>query len=112
MTWQIYLTEPLEFNWRYCKSVDETAAEIEKNYPSSETENCDYHCPTLEEFQTNWKMAKQLAQENHWNGDFKQGPVVFWIPSHGSFLYGFAFKQEEDGVTYIISPVELAWLHD
>lgn len=101
--WNIYTIKPIEFNWIFCRSVKDTLETIANpifhlNIPL---------CPTPEDFQNDWQHAQQLAVKNHWDGNFKFGPVVFWIPVDGSFAYGFAFTGDEEYTTYVISPVEM-----
>jgi hypothetical protein len=56
-----------------------------------------------------------LAKEMGWDGSYTGCPYLFWLPSKNtqSFEYGFVFKQTSDNSTFVISPIELAYLaHD
>lgn len=112
MSWHTYCIPPVDFNWSFCKTVEETALEISKNNPVNISDEHCFQCPTREDFENDWNEAKRLARENHWDGDFARGPIVFWIPTHNTFCYGFAFKQDDDGATFVVSPVELPWLEE
>lgn len=48
-----------------------------------------------------------------WEGDFREGPFVFHVPSPGDsgMAAGFAWKQDNNGATFLCSPVSLDW-HD
>jgi hypothetical protein len=39
-------------------------------------------------------------------------PVVFWVPVEDSFRYGFVFKQDNNGSTFVVSPVPMPWYED
>lgn len=43
---------------------------------------------------------------------FRVGPYIFWVPNETGFAYAFAFKQDNSGTTFIVSPVELQWVED
>jgi hypothetical protein len=35
-----------------------------------------------------------------------------WLPNESEFKHGFVLKQDNNGETYVVSPVELPWLED
>jgi hypothetical protein len=55
-----------------------------------------------------------LASKAGWEGDFAEYPRIFWIPepNHGDWVYGFAWKQSNNGTCFIASPVELDHLEE
>ena len=102
--WNIYTIKPIEFNWIFCRSVEDTLATIS---------NPIFHlkiplCPIPEDFQNDWEHAQELARENHWDGNFTHDPVVFWVPDNGTFNYGFAFTGNVESTTYVITPIEMS----
>jgi len=110
MKWFAYEVSPIDWGWNRLKTVEETAREIGADEalvragggdPMMEEE------PTIEQFLADWESAKQAAEEKGWEGDFRHKPVVFWVPTSTSFEYGFAFKQVNNGTTFVISPVRL-----
>jgi hypothetical protein len=63
-----------------------------------------------------WELLSALQQKARtirypWEGDCSQGP--FWLPlpaDTGNYLFLFAWKQSNNGTTFVASPVELPWL--
>lgn len=45
-----------------------------------------------------------------WEGDVREGPFYFAIPSENSMSFGYALKQENNGNCFISSPVEMPHL--
>lgn len=66
----------------------------------------------LESFLANWEQAKGAASDIGWDGDFRGDPVVVWLPGSpgDDFVHGFAFKQDNNGTAFKISPVPLRHL--
>jgi hypothetical protein len=59
------------------------------------------------------EKAKAHADQCGWEGDMVEGPFVFGVPPrHGynTFDVGFAWKQDNNGTTYVVSPVPMPWL--
>lgn len=107
-----YHIGPIDYAWSQLKTVEDTAAEMAafeaRVAVVNAAEVVEY--PEVKQFLADWQEAKSLACGEGWEGDFRQGPVVFWIPEGGSFAYGFAFKQDNNGSTFVISPVPMPWL--
>lgn len=106
-----YHIAPIDYAWDQLKSVATTAGEMaaaEAEVAVAGVSRSEY--PEVAEFLRDWEEAKSLAYSEGWEGDFRQGPVVFWVPTSDSFKYGFAFKQPNNGSTFIISPVPMPWL--
>jgi hypothetical protein len=54
-----------------------------------------------------------LARKAGWEGDMREGPFVAGLPSEpGTFEYLIAWKQDNNGQTFVVSPVRLPWLED
>lgn len=102
MTQIVYQISAIDFGWERLKSVEQTLIEM------FEDEMCH---DNIKHFAKDWHEAKELARKKGWEGDFREDPVVFWMPCNDfEMVYGFAFKQDNNGTTYVISPVELSWL--
>ena len=59
-----------------------------------------------------WELAQILAKEIGWAGDIREGP--FWIPLPpltGDWTFAIAWKQDNNGDTFVASPFQLPWLH-
>lgn len=106
----VYHIAPIDHAWEHLKSVAETAREMAADEAELATMGQrKQESPELAEFLADWEQAKGLAYSENWEGDFRQGPVVFWVPVDGTFKYGFAFKQSNNGSSFVISPVPMPW---
>ena len=109
MSWHVYDLIPIDFGWEHVKSVKETLSAIassheEFNHPDG------LNTANAKLFLEAWESAKVAASERGWEGDFRQDPAVFWLPSGHDFDYGFVFKQDNNGITFVVSPHALPWL--
>ena len=67
---------------------------------------------TLDEFSKRWETAKDAAFAAGWEGGFREEPRVFLVPDECDFLIGFVIKQDNNGTTYVMSPVEMPHLKE
>lgn len=66
--------------------------------------------------------AELAAKAQHWDGIYREEPLIFALPANdesflqgshgliGTALFGIIIKQDNDGDTFIYSPVELKYL--
>jgi hypothetical protein len=109
MNWHVYELLAIDFGWEHVKTVKDTLLAIasgpdELNHPDG------LNAANAKAFLDAWESAKNAASEKGWEGDFRQEPSVFWLPSEGHFDYGFVFKQHNNGDTFVVSPHSLPWL--
>lgn len=65
----------------------------------------------VDEYRALKEEAMEAALDAGWEGDFRQGPFVAGIPSaNGEPRVMIAWKQESNGTTFVVSPVELTHL--
>jgi hypothetical protein len=107
MSWHVYEIAPIDMRWDFLPTVESTSAEI-KNQEDQTGREGD---PASDEFASAWEDAQDLAAERGWDGDFRSPARVFWVPDEGEFHFGFVFKQDNNGTTYVVSPVELPHLN-
>lgn len=115
MNWFAYAVSPIDFGWGNLKTVEETARELGSTDAYVKVMGADTlleEGPTFEDFLRAWESAKEAAYAEGWEGDFRHKPVVFWVPTSTTFEFGFAFKQDNNGTTFVISPVPMPWLKD
>ena len=113
MDWCIYQLGPLERQWQHLPTVAELAGQLAQQEATATIRQGNAEpssSVTYKQFMADWEAAKVLAAEAGWKGDMHRDPVVFWIPMHGEFFYGFAFKQKSQAVTYVVSPASLQHL--
>lgn len=54
--------------------------------------------------------ALGLARKIEWEGDFREGPFVAGLPSIDQSRILIAWKQDNNGTTFVVSPSPLPWL--
>ncbi|CAN7160875.1 hypothetical protein LJR267_000172 [Paraburkholderia hospita] len=115
MGWHCYQTSYIDWGWAALRTVEETREILGKGGLGGK----EYGYGTLEEysvdeFDSAFENAKDMADSYGWEGDFRQGPVVFWIPDpdNNQFRYGFFWKQDNNGTCFTVSPVPMPWLED
>ncbi|MBD2781164.1 hypothetical protein [Xenorhabdus szentirmaii] len=107
--WYTYTISAIDYRWELLPTVEETLTKL----VSSEDDKLEYENKTfrsLSEFLADWKEARAIADD--WEGDFVKGPCVFCVPNDIAFSYGFVWKQRNNGLTFVISPVELPHLNE
>lgn len=115
MNWHAYyVSSPID-SWGGLKTIKETvqtlAEEFEGGNCAEWLAECDEATSLdIQEFLANWDSAKVAAKDAGWEGDFREPPMVFWLPCETECRYGFAFKQENNGSTFVVSPLALPWL--
>jgi hypothetical protein len=101
----VYVTAPIDFwdGWtREGRYVKELAAR-------------DYYSPkAVAEYKALMSVAMELARGLGWDGDIREGPYVTALPNPDSGCSDIivAWKQDNNGTTFIASPRLLPWLHD
>jgi len=56
-------------------------------------------------------MAEKLFREAGWEGDCREGPYFFAVPTDdGMMRFGYIVKQDNNGTTYVASPYPIAHL--
>lgn len=106
MTWKVYNIPPIDIGWEHLKSVKETICDMVRLSSLYDSEK-DLDSKELLGFIKAWEAAKELAGVSGWEGDFREDPKVFWLPGDVEFRYAFAFKQDNNGTTFVVSPQEL-----
>lgn len=106
----VYEIAPIDFRWEFLHTVREIAAKLAAMDADRLSNLGDAGQPTCEYFLDSFERAKELAGSKGWEGDFRNDPVVFWLPAEERFEYGFVFKQDNNGTTYVVSPQELPHL--
>ena len=111
-SWKAYMIDPIDWGWERLKTVAETLSDIAADYNDEFDETGDVNKEEVEKFIFSWLHAKQAAKEVGWEGDFREPPRVFWLPGDNHFEYGFAFKQDNNGTTFVVSPQPLPGIEE
>lgn len=107
MAWHVYEIPPIDFGWRHLKTVEETARQLGAEAGAMAITGASGDDPDLQAFCDRWDLAQDLARSEGWDGNHRNAPVVFWVPGDTEFECGFVIKQDTNGTTYVVSPVEL-----
>lgn len=112
-----YRISPIDYGFRYLRRVEdfrdlarlEDLAQYEavgqyQGFPNTFTR------ATLERFDLNFEAAKRMAANLHWDGDFRDGPFVMPVLVELEVGYAFVWKQDNNGSTFLISPVPLPYV--
>lgn len=105
-----YEIAPIDTRWELLPFVADVAAQLARADALELSGKGDSGFPSCDEFLDAWVKAKMLAETAGWQGDCTQGPVVFWLPGDTDFDFGFVFKQNDNGATFVVSPRELPYL--
>ena len=99
-----YEVGTLDWGWHHLQSVEKTVLDLFNNEWDGEV---------LLAMKAYWMQAQQLAGAQGY-GLWRQGheePAVFWVPTKdGGMVYGFIFKQDHAGDTFVVTPYEMPWL--
>ena len=110
MTWYTYEIAPIDMGWENLKSVHETLQDVVGRSSSMKLKN-DIDATDMNDFIAKWESAKDAASDAGWEGDFRNEPVVFWVPCESEFECGFVIKQDNNGTTFVISPTSMTWFN-
>lgn len=107
-----YHIAPIDFMWDALPTVKEFIKKLHDQYQVSNYEEYnDFPNFDCRKFLSDLKKGEEIAGKIGWEGDFRIEPHVFMLPlDELEFVYGFAWKQDNNGSTFIISPVDLPWL--
>lgn len=121
MAWHVYAVSPIDHDWELLPLAESVAADIAREqavevvHRRPGAEGAAYH-HDVAEFLAALQEAKTAARNAkwQWEGDYRpdKSPRVFWLPDPGwsCFRYGFVWKQDNNGMTFVVSPFPLPWL--
>jgi hypothetical protein len=106
-----YHITPMDIGWEMMPTLDQVIREASKykipHQPLAFIESTQY----LLNFAA---LAFKEAEKVGWEGDFRPGhePRVFFIPNEVDVSYGLVWKQDNNGATFVISPVPMPHLQE
>lgn len=112
--WYVYSMEPIDFGWGQLQPVSKHLVYLATQESLAKLEGMQNEEDSVDSFLAAFNEAKSLAFQAGWEGDFRGQACVFFLPQPGSgkFEYGFTWKQDNNGVTFVVSPFPLPWLED
>lgn len=108
-----YAIAPIDFYWEFLVKVEDHAAMLAAAEAREQVKGVqeEFARDGLAGFLAAWDDAQQAARQAGWEGDFAQSPRVFWLPTTDhEFSFGFVVKQDNNGTTFVMSPVPLPHL--
>ncbi|EHN6577561.1 hypothetical protein ACFDWB_004961 [Salmonella enterica] len=121
-----YAISPIDFDWvlapKVSPLIERLKDEVDKlnlefgqdeflrNFEELETSDGLNNIRSIMRMYDGYQMALRYAREAGWEGDHVEPPRYFVIPAESDFYIGFTFKQENSGVTFVISPIPLPHL--
>ena len=115
MACEAYTVDPNDINMDFLDSVPGVTATIARHEAAAAaSDSAPWRNLRSQQFLEAITQARAAAGEIGWEGDFREGSRVFWIPNSrtGALDFGFIWKQDNDSATMIVSPLPLPWLDD
>ncbi|MBC2653774.1 hypothetical protein H7F50_04260 [Novosphingobium flavum] len=112
MTFFVYAITPIDWTWEFLPTVEDVAVQFARHDATLAVHGYQFEGPMLPELLKRLERAKTIARQHGWEGDYRSDatPRVFFVPGEGQFEYGFAWKQENNGTTFVASPVAMPHL--
>lgn len=107
--WYIYHLSPIDFGWENLPEFEDVLCNVSKLQQQGSGNGT--YIDTAQ-FVVDYNRAKELAARNGWEGDYRETPRVFFLPADNEFTYGFVWKHDNNGDTFVVSPVGMPWLDD
>lgn len=100
----LYAIEPIDWRWNLLPTLSDIAmSSCRDEYEEDEI---------VQDLFDSYARAMKAAEKSWWEGDFSQKPRVLLLPSGNEFEFGFVWKQNNGGMTFVASPVPLGNLED
>ena len=96
-----YHIAPIDF-WCGALTRDELEASIEDSYESGSRDHVKKSVGLL------IAKSEQAFRKIGWEGDVRDGPYFFAVPSDTQMDLGYVLKQDNNGNCFVASPVELS----
>jgi len=110
-----YHISPIDMGFRFLWTVDQFRDQLRlEDIDQHGTFGRLYREPItlngLDRFELDFEGAKHLARDHGWEGDYREGPFVMPVLIELEVGYAFVWKQDNNGSTFVLSPVPLPYL--
>lgn len=116
MAWNVYDVSPIDYGWAWMPTVEDVAAQYAKHDAELLIGDDKDEGRLHDNFISELQGAMDAARKEGWEGDYRgdSRPRVLFLPANegGTFIHAFAWKQDNNGSTFVISPVPMVWLQD
>jgi len=109
----VYHIAPIDIGWDLLPTVEEIAVKLAKEEAEAAVDDrAEEYSATG--FLADFREAQDLAKEAGWEGDYRGSsrPRVLFIPNDTYFTFGFVWKQDNNGSTFVISSAPMPHLRD
>jgi hypothetical protein len=113
--WFVYALSSIDLFWDHLPTVEDVAIKSASDAARAAVTKFDgdaYVSLNTDAFVKAFRSAQEMATKLGWEGDFSIAPRVLWLPDDGRFVYGFIWRQDNHGSTYVVSPRPLSWLDE
>ena len=100
------LDTPIDF-WIGAMTEDELFAAAERAFPD---ENAPHR--VARKIRALERLARDGFRGLGWEGDVREGPYYFGLPTEHELTFGYALKQDNNGTTFVAAPFPLPWLEN
>ena len=109
----VYKISPVDNGWFLFKTVNEVLAHLCDGLKAS-AERCisddldiiSYEYPEAEEFVKQYNQSRAAAKKAGWDGDMRHEPCVVPIVQDTDCTFGFMWKQDNNGTTFVVLPIK------
>lgn len=109
----VYALPPLDFGWEDLIPIDRYLERLQAEEEAVSNQGWQRKGPTqVEQFNQFLENGKAAARRVGWEGDFRDDPHVGFLPRYDSLLPYVVWKQDNNGTTFVVSPVPLPYLED
>lgn len=105
--WYVYAVNPIDWDWDMLLTVEDVRLRLRRASDDKEEST----------FNQAWAHVKNMAEKIGYDRVDRMSPRVFWVPDpdSGSFVYGFVWKQDNNGTTFVASrrqmmDLESSWI--
>lgn len=107
MSKHVCATFPIDLGWEDLVTLDEY---VERLKNEDDRTGYPFRAFSADIVLNDFERAKEAARKIGWEGDFREKPRVFFVPTETEMSYGFVWKQDNNGTTFIASPIPMPHL--
>ncbi|MBY5716282.1 hypothetical protein HFO33_06705 [Rhizobium leguminosarum] len=108
-----YRINPIDFGWEYLRSAESHRKQLATAFAEQKNSyERDDALKAINEFENLYNAAMDAGHKVGWEGDFRIEPCVGFLPAEVSLAIYLVWKQDNNGDTFVVSPMEMAWLEE
>jgi len=106
-----YQIDPVDTGWEYFITVKDLINKLYEEFKRDADNRFNHHAwfsdgfiSQIDEIIKNYNLSLTAAKKVGWEGDMRGEPVIVPIVNEVDCYYGFMWKQDSKGVTYVVLP--------